>query len=103
MIAALGKNGQFLNIVPSQNIVLIRMGDNPDNTLVPINFNDDIWAYINNLEHYPSSIAKQKSEKGVLAYPNPTQDVIHIHVKKNMNKATNFILYNSLGLMINKV
>ena len=82
MIAALGKNGQFLNIVPSQNIVLIRMGDNPDNTLVPINFNDDIWAYINNLEHYPSLIAKQKSEKGVLAYPNPTQDV-SIFIRKH--------------------
>ena len=35
-----------------------------------------------------------------MAYPNPAQDVIHIHIKKNMNKPTNFILYNSLGLMI---
>ena len=30
MFSALGKNGQFINVVPSQNIVLIRMGENPD-------------------------------------------------------------------------
>lgn len=35
MFSALGKNGQFLNIIPSQKMVWIRMGDNPDNALVP--------------------------------------------------------------------
>jgi CubicO group peptidase (beta-lactamase class C family) len=36
MFSALGKNGQFINVIPSQNIVLIRMGDNPDSVLVPV-------------------------------------------------------------------
>lgn len=43
MYSGLGKNGQFLNIVPSQNLIVIRMGNNPDNSLVPAKYQDDIW------------------------------------------------------------
>jgi CubicO group peptidase (beta-lactamase class C family) len=44
MFAAIGKNGQYINVVPSNNIVLIRMGDSPDQSLVPFLFQDDLWA-----------------------------------------------------------
>lgn len=47
MISGLGKNGQFLNIVPSQNLIVIRMGDNPDNSLVPTKFLNDMWEKLN--------------------------------------------------------
>ena len=47
MYSALGKNGQIINIVPSQNLVMIRMGNNPDNTLVPVTYNRDIWELFN--------------------------------------------------------
>lgn len=43
MISGLGKNGQFLNIIPSQNLIVVRMGDNPDNALVPVIFLDEMW------------------------------------------------------------
>ena len=49
MISGLGKNGQFLNIVPSQNIIVIRMGDNPDNSLVPTKFLNEMWGKINDV------------------------------------------------------
>ncbi|AMM50847.1 beta-lactamase [Rufibacter sp. DG15C] len=47
MIAAMGKNGQFLNIVPSQNLILVRMGDNPDDNEVPVVFLNDLWKKVN--------------------------------------------------------
>jgi CubicO group peptidase (beta-lactamase class C family) len=47
MYSALGKNGQFLCIVPSQNLILIRMGNNPDQSLVPINFLNQLWEKLN--------------------------------------------------------
>ncbi len=47
MISGLGKNGQFLNIIPSQNLIVIRMGDNPDNSLVPTVFLNDMWEKLN--------------------------------------------------------
>ncbi len=46
MIAAMGKNGQLINVVPSQNLVIVRMGDNPDNSLVPLTFQNELWAKI---------------------------------------------------------
>ncbi|MCC7051328.1 MAG: serine hydrolase, partial [Bacteroidia bacterium] len=50
MIAAMGKNGQFINIVPDKKLVWIRMGNSPENSLVPFFLDDDIWKYINKLE-----------------------------------------------------
>ncbi|QHL89425.1 serine hydrolase [Nibribacter ruber] len=47
MYAALGKNGQFLNIVPSQNLILVRMGENPDDNEVPVVFLNDLWKKVN--------------------------------------------------------
>jgi CubicO group peptidase (beta-lactamase class C family) len=47
MFAAMGKNGQLINVVLSEGIVVIRMGDVPDNSLVPFTFQDDLWAKLN--------------------------------------------------------
>ena len=49
LVSALGKNGQIINVVPSENLVWIRMGEAPDSSLVPRNFNIAIWNYINEL------------------------------------------------------
>ena len=47
MYAAMGKNGQFINIVPSENLVIIRMGGNPDDSLVPTTFQEEVWKRLN--------------------------------------------------------
>jgi len=47
MYAAMGKNGQYINVVPAQKIVMIRMGDNPDNSLVPYTYQNQIWEKLN--------------------------------------------------------
>ncbi|MEL6720718.1 MAG: serine hydrolase [Bacteroidota bacterium] len=49
LVAAMGKNGQFIEIVPSQNLVIIRMGQAPDDGLVPIEFHDQMWEKISDL------------------------------------------------------
>lgn len=46
LFAALGKNGQIVDIYPSENIVVIRMGEAPDESLVPTEFHDDMWGLI---------------------------------------------------------
>ena len=47
MIAAMGKNGQLLNIVRSQNIVMVRMGDSPDNSEIAPVYQNEIWKWLN--------------------------------------------------------
>lgn len=49
LYAAMGKDGQFIDVIPSLNMVVIRMGEAPDNSLVPILFHDDMWVKINTL------------------------------------------------------
>ena len=46
MFAAMGKNGQLINIVPSLGLVVIRMGDNPDQSPVPLVFQNDVWQFL---------------------------------------------------------
>ena len=47
MFAAMGKNGQFLNIVPSQRLIMVRLGEHPDDTQVPMVFQNEIWEHLN--------------------------------------------------------
>lgn len=48
LYAALGKNGQFIDVIPSKNLVIVRMGDvSTDGSAAGINFHDEMWAKIN--------------------------------------------------------
>jgi CubicO group peptidase (beta-lactamase class C family) len=49
MYAAMGKNGQIVNVVPGKNLVVVRMGDVPDTSLVPFLFQDDLWEQLNKI------------------------------------------------------
>lgn len=70
MVSGLGKNGQFLNVVHSQNLVLIRMGEEPDGSPVPFLMNDKIWEYMNDLVCSESGI--EKDELQLSLFPNPS-------------------------------
>jgi CubicO group peptidase (beta-lactamase class C family) len=49
--AAIGKNGQIINVDPASNLVFVRMGDAPSaNSLVPTEYNNEIWNRINQLK-----------------------------------------------------
>ncbi len=49
MYCGLGANGQYLCIIPSKDMVIVRMGENPDDSLAPISFLDDIWKLLNKI------------------------------------------------------
>ena len=49
LYAAIGRNGQFIDVAPSENIVVIRFGEAPDNALVPVYFHNDMWRKIKDI------------------------------------------------------
>ena len=75
MISALGKDGQYVDVVPSQNIVLIRMGNAPGEGEVPLTLNDRIWEHMNGLACGTTAVDDIDSNgASIIVYPNPASD-----------------------------
>ncbi len=49
LIAAMGKNGQFIEIIPSKGLVIVRMGEAPGEAVLPIVFHDEMWEILERL------------------------------------------------------
>ena len=49
MVCGLGRDGQYICVIPSENLVIVRMGENPDSRLVPYTFLQDIWNILNKI------------------------------------------------------
>lgn len=94
--SALGKNGQILNVVPSQNLVMVRMGSNPDNSLVPFNYNDSIWEYFNRVNCGPIRVTENNLKNETKIYPNPAKEKLTVAVPKNV-QVTKMMICDGLG------
>jgi CubicO group peptidase (beta-lactamase class C family) len=101
MISAIGSGGQFLNVVPSQNLVWLRMGDEPSNSNVPFLLNDDIWQYVNDLVCSTSSVEEEYFEPEIQFYPNPANEQLTVSVTGG--SLGNVILYDQLGVKIKEI
>jgi CubicO group peptidase (beta-lactamase class C family) len=100
MFAALGKNGQLINIIPSQGIVMIRMGNNPDNALVPFTYNNEVWKRLNLVVcNRTTSVKNMADTEGVIIYPNPVSSDLTLDFKKDILNGK-IKLINSLGQII---
>ncbi|MDB4347399.1 beta-lactamase family protein [Bacteroidia bacterium] len=72
MYAGMGKNGQYVCVIPSQNMVVIRMGDDPDVSLVPTVFINNMFKKISNLSCGSAVPMPAYYQRADLAfYPNP--------------------------------
>ncbi|MEZ4875134.1 MAG: serine hydrolase [Flavobacteriaceae bacterium] len=100
MISGLGADGQFVNVIPSQNMVWIRMGEDPSSVPVPYLLNIGIWDYLNQLE---CGLATQDlSQPTFTLYPNPVKDEVHITVSTPQTTPMGYQLYTSLGQLVQK-
>ncbi|TNE54553.1 MAG: T9SS type A sorting domain-containing protein [Bacteroidetes bacterium] len=73
---ALGKDGQMINVSPSEKLIMVRMGEADGNSLVPNDYNDTIWQKINQL---PCTIGLMEQElHSFQIHPNPGSDRIHL-------------------------
>lgn len=95
MISALGKNGQYVDVVPSQNIVLIRMGNAPGEGEVPLTLNDLIWEHMNGLACGTTATNDNESDATTATvYPNPASDQFTVTMP---GQHFDLAVYNSNG------
>lgn len=100
MIMALGRNGQFVNIVPSQNLVLIRMGNAPDGSELAFWHNIEIWQYVNKLECQTATENHHNqsgTEINIIPNPAATQFEIRLPVEN-----ANMWIYSIEGTCVYK-
>lgn len=77
MFMALGKDGQYINVVPSLDLVLIRMGNAPANDLVPVLLNNMIWEKMNDvLCLATSAVTPQSVSRAGLTYWAVDREVV---------------------------
>lgn len=94
-LMALGKNGQFINISSSENLVWIRMGDATDNDPVSFLLNDEIWKHINQLSCTFLATDKLNNPlEDVRVFPNPVSSEIQL---SSTVIGDNYSIINSLG------
>ena len=95
MFAAWGKNGQYINVVPSQKLVLIRMGNAPGGTgaaSMAVGFNNEIWQYVNRLSCTGSAEIKEMA--GFTLGPNPVKTGSSIKISAQISKGESISTYN---------
>jgi CubicO group peptidase (beta-lactamase class C family) len=97
MFVAMGRDGQFLNVVPSQQLVVVRMGNAPSDLPVPYLMNNEIWRYINNLECTTTSAwDRQYDIPPLKIFPNPVRDILHVEGAANISRIQIFNLAGQL-------
>ena len=79
MFSALGKNGQQINVVPSQGIVVVRMGNAPGGVgaAVAIVFNNDLWGLLNDVFCTSTGIDSPAPDQVTIS-PVPANDLVRV-------------------------
>jgi CubicO group peptidase (beta-lactamase class C family) len=101
MVAALGKNGQILNVSPSTGFTVVRMGNLPtQNIFVPNVYNNQIWEYINQLACGNTGVETTSPNSDLLLFPNPVYDKLYLH--QMLEGAAEIKIYDATGRMVLK-
>jgi CubicO group peptidase (beta-lactamase class C family) len=108
MYAAIGKDGQIINVVPSKNLILVRLGAPPPmNSLVPFLYNNDIWKYFNKVAcNNPANIFSNTKDDNIVIYPNPSNTNFSIQSNSVIKKievlnAQGALIYTTNNILVN--
>jgi hypothetical protein len=100
LYAALGKNGQYLNVVPSQQLVVVRMGNAPDSNEVSVALNNLIWEHLNGFICGSTGTEISLSNSSPISiYPNPTHDYFSVHMPESYFSV---VVYDLFGRMVHQ-
>lgn len=96
MFAALGKNDQKIYVVPSQKMVVVRVGASAYDMAAAFSpFDNELWAYINQLKCDASSgVFNQIPQDDFTIYPNPANQTLHVFTSE---LPSNIVIQNMQG------
>ncbi|PLX11382.1 MAG: serine hydrolase [Marinilabiliales bacterium] len=98
MYSALGKNDQKIYVVPSKNMVIVRMGESADISLYALsNYDNELWGRLSSMNCDITNQSSYPSDK-IEVYPNPTHT--NITVKLNQDSEIHIELFDITGLQI---
>ncbi|MGH1335050.1 MAG: serine hydrolase [Aureispira sp.] len=97
LIMALGKNGQAINVVPSQGVVWIRMGNAPGAANILHTYNDSIWIKINALDCATIATTSIDEKDAIQLFPNPAMTFVQVASSARVQR---WQLFNSVGQLI---
>ena len=93
--AAMGKNGQLINVSPSNGLVVVRMGDLPGGIFVPNVYNDQIWQYLNAVLCASTAVEDREQDRMQL-FPNPSSDRIELRMDPGLGMG-DLVIMDGLG------
>ncbi len=102
MYAAIGKDGQLINVVPSQNLVFVRMGLSPNSGDVSFLLNDTIWQHLNRLGDCAISIEEQGAvgtRHTLSLQPNPAKagQALYFRINEPLRESAKWRIVDVLG------
>ena len=103
MYCALGKNDQKIYVVPSQNLVVIRMGDASGVSLLALsNFDNELWKRLSAVTCATTSTTEVVDNESFIIYPNPSSDILTVQFK-NPIADFNITIYNANGQVLKSI
>ncbi len=100
MFAALGKNDQKLYVIPSQNIVVVRMGESSGVSLFALStFDDQLWGILKNVICEETTTVENISNERIKIFPNPASNEL-LFEKEEIFEIEQFEIYNTFGQRI---
>ncbi len=100
-VVAAGAQGQFISVVPSHDLVWVRMGNNPSGGYVPTDYHESIWQRLAPVIGYtpttledPEEGRGRAEELGALeVYPNPAKARVWVETRSGGD----VVVYDVLG------
>lgn len=99
LYAALGKNDQKIYVVPSQDLVVVRMGDNAEEGLFALTtFDNDLWIKLNEVFCNATPTEEVNAVTAIQIFPNPVGN--RLFIQSSTATITNVNVYNAVGKLV---
>lgn len=103
MYSALGKNDQKIYVVPSQNLVVIRMGEaSSTQQLALSSFDNELWKRLSSLACSTTSTMELSGNEVFTIYPNPTSGIFKL-IFNNEPPIYTVNIYNVQGQVVKNI